>query len=295
MKISVIHPSAIPPFSARQIIREAKARGHSANYIRPQELNVIYVNNSRIIIRGKREIKPEIAFIRGMSYPGSIEHFIWMTNIVKILEETETFTINSYSSIMTARDKSLLPLILSKNGLPYPKTIITEDLQKALDVINEYGKVVVKPIIGSLGRGVMLLDNVDVAYTVLKQLLSWNQPILLQEFINKKDNRDIRILVINGEIYAAYYRKARPGLFKTNIAQGATPEPAVLDEELKELSIKTTELLGLFYAGIDIAESEKGERYILEANASPNWKGPLSMGLNPARKLVEEAEKTYKK
>jgi len=54
-------------------------------------------------------------------------------------------------------------------------------------------------------------------------------------------------------------------------------------------------LLGLFYGGIDVAESTEGERFVLEANASPNWKGAQFLGLNPAKKLIEEAVKEVRK
>lgn len=294
MQISVLHPNPVPPASAKQLIYEARKRGHKAIYVRPQEVRVTYDGATRLF-HNRKELKPDVAFIRGTSAPSSVEHFIWTTNIVKILEEAGAFTVNSYSSIVLSRDKSLLPSILVKNGIKVPRTLITENLQIALDFINEVKKVVLKPIIGSLGRGVILLEDVDVAYTILKQLLSWNQPLLLQEYIEKKENRDIRILVINGEIYAAYYRKAKPGFFKTNLAQGAIPEPASLDEELKEMALKIAEILNIFYVGIDVAESVTGERYVLEANASPNWKGPLYMGLNPAEKLIVEVEKELKR
>jgi len=88
--------------------------------------------------------------------------------------------------------------------------------------------------------------------------------------------------------------KVLPGHFKTNLAQGGTPEKAELTDEIEEIAVSTAEALGLFYGGIDIAESSSGQLFVLEANASPNWKGAEAMGLNPARKLVEEALKTGK-
>ena len=295
MKIAVMHPSATPPPSCREIIYEAKKLGAKVIYLRPQDVTVSYRENEIEIYRRGKKLDLDIVFVRGTSSPSSIEQFTWMTNVVKLFESVGSFTINSYSSIVLARDKSILPAILSKRSIKFPKTYITNDLQKALSIVNELGKAVVKPIIGSLGRGVMMLENEDVAYSILKQLLAWGQPLLLQEYIEKKEGRDIRLLVINGAVFAAYYRKARPGFFKTNLAQGGIPEKAELDNELEKIAISTTEALGLFYGGIDIAESTDGGRFVLEANASPNWKGAQFLGLNPAKKLVEEAWKNFKK
>lgn len=295
MKIAVMHPSATPPPSCRELIYESKKLGFKSYYFRPQDVTVSYDGSKIGLFRRGRELDAEVTFVRGTSSPSSIEQFTWMTNIVKLIELSGGSAINSYSSIVTARDKSLLPALLGKRGIRFPRTFVTNDLQRALSIVNEMGKAVVKPIIGSLGRGVILLDNEDVAYSILKQLLAWGQPLLLQEYIEKKDGRDIRLLVINGEVFAAYYRKARPGFFKTNLAQGGTPEKAELDDELREIAVSTTELLGLFYGGIDVAESTEGERFVLEANASPNWKGAQFLGLNPAKKLIEEAVKEVRK
>lgn len=295
MKIAVMHPSATPPPSCRELIYESKKLGFKSYYFRPQDVTVSYDGSKIGLFRRGRELDAEVTFVRGTSSPSSIEQFTWMTNIVKLIELSGGSAINSYSSIVTARDKSLLPALLGKRGIRFPRTFVTNDLQRALSIVNEMGKAVVKPIIGSLGRGVILLDNEDVAYSILKQLLAWGQPLLLQEYIEKKEGRDIRLLVINGEVFAAYYRKARPGFFKTNLAQGGTPEKAELDDELREIAVSTTELLGLFYGGIDVAESTEGERFVLEANASPNWKGAQFLGLNPARKLIEEAVREVRK
>lgn len=290
-----MHPSATPPPSCREILFEAKKLGVGGTYFRPQDITVAYSNGSLDIFKKGRELNADIVFVRGTSSPSSIEQFTWMTNIVRIIESKGSMTINSYDSIILARDKSMLPSILQKRGINFPRTYVTNDLQVALNVVGKLGKTVVKPIIGSLGRGIMLLDNEDIAYTVLKQLLAWGQPLLLQEYIEKKEGRDIRVLVINGEIYAAYYRKAQPGHFKTNLAQGGVPEKAEIDSEISEIALSTADVLKLFYGGIDIAESVEGERFVLEANASPNWKGALYLGLNPARKLVEEAIKLARK
>jgi len=295
MKIAVMHPSATPPPSCRELIYESKKLGFKSYYFRPQDVTVSYDGSKIGLFRRGRELDAEVTFVRGTSSPSSIEQFTWMTNIVRLIELSGGSAINSYSSIVTARDKSLLPALLGKRGIRFPRTFVTNDLQRALSIVNEMGKAVVKPIIGSLGRGVILLDNEDVAYSILKQLLAWGQPLLLQEYIEKKEGRDIRLLVINGEVFAAYYRKARPGFFKTNLAQGGTPEKAELDDELREIAVSTTELLGLFYGGIDVAESTEGERFVLEANASPNWKGAQFLGLNPAKKLIEEAVKEVRK
>ncbi|MEM0112781.1 MAG: hypothetical protein QXS56_04155, partial [Fervidicoccaceae archaeon] len=164
MRIAVMHPSATPPPSCREILFEAKKLGVGGTYFRPQDITVAYSNGSLDIFKKGRELNADIVFVRGTSSPSSIEQFTWMTNIVRIIESKGSMTINSYDSIILARDKSMLPSILQKRGINFPRTYVTNDLQVALNVVGKLGKTVVKPIIGSLGRGIMLLDNEDIAY-----------------------------------------------------------------------------------------------------------------------------------
>lgn len=44
------------------------------------------------------------------------------------------------------------------------------------------------------------------------------------------------------------------------------------DKEMAEIAVKATEVLGLDYAGIDIAEGKDGYK-ILEANPTMSWQG----------------------
>ena len=291
-KIAVLHPSPTPPPSAKKIIEEARKMGHKAVYIRPQEIT-LKIDRSCLVVKGSRKLEFDIAFIRGMGGPVSIEQYFFRLNVLRFLEAIGSLTINNSKAIELARDKLLTMLTLLKEGLPVPLTLATESLSQAIRFVEEEEAVVIKPIAGSMGRGVMLAKDPDVAYSIFRQLLSWAQPLVLQKYYEKRGYRDLRVLVINGEAYASYYRIARPGSFKTNLSQGARVEKAVNVDEAEELAIKATEKLELFYAGVDVMDTNDGY-YILEVNASPNWRGAELLGYAPARKLVEEALKIAK-
>ncbi len=288
-----MHPNPTPPSIVRQLIEESRKEGHQTLYLRPQEISLFLLDNPSLYRRSK-PLQLNILFVRGISGPLSIEQFLFRGDILRVFEENNVMTINSSKAIQVARDKLLTSIFLKKKGILVPKSVLTEDLNQALKIVEEWGRVLVKPLVGSLGRGIIMLDDPDIAYPILKQLLSWSQPILLQEYIEKPGNRDLRVLVINGEVYASYYRVGKEGSFKTNVAQGARIEPVEIGEEVREIAVKATETLGLFYAGVDLVETPNGY-VVLEANASPNWKGAIILGKNPAKKLVREAVKSVRK
>jgi len=54
-----------------------------------------------------------------------------------------------------------------------------------------------------------------------------------------------------------------------------------------ELALKTCDILGLGYAGVDIAETDEGY-FILEVNPSMSWQGfKEATGINPAKYIVK--------
>ncbi len=295
LTIAVLHSCPYPTISSKQILNEAKKLGCKTKYLRPQEITASLESFNTKIYRGDKALNIDILFPRGIGSVSAIEMFLWRLDIIKLFECMGVLSINSYDSITRTRDKFSALLILSSNKIPIPETIVTESLAVALKTIEEWGKVLVKPLIGSFGRGIILLDNPDIAYPIIKQLLSWSQPLMIQKYYEKKNRRDLRVLVINGEAYASYWRIAKEGSFKTNVAQGGTVAEAKVPDDVLEIAIKTTEALGLFYAGVDLMEDAEGRFMVLEANASPLWKGAVKLGYNPAKKLVNEVLKAYRR
>ena len=133
----------------------------------------------------------------------------------------------------------------------------------------------------------MKLSDADVAFHVMKTLINFKKPIYIQKYVNKP-NRDIRVMVIDGEVFGCIYRISIDGNWKTNIAQGAIGKPCENpDPELEEIAIRAVEALGLVYGGVDIGESSNGY-VIFEVNGSPDWRELTKvLGKNPAVRLIE--------
>ena len=121
--------------------------------------------------------------------------------------------------------------------------------------------------------------------TLLRRMLvNINKPMYVQKFLEKGDG-DYRVVVVGKRAIGAEYRRAAG--WKSNVAQGARPEPAYLTQELEELAVKAVEVLGLDFGGVDIAETKDGY-YILEVNPTMSWQGfKAAVGINPAEHIVD--------
>ena len=193
-----------------------------------------------------------------------------------ILESKGISVINTFHTSLLCGDKLLTSLQLSKAGIPTPKTYVAFSMESALDVISKIGyPVVVKPIIGSWGRLISLVKDSESAEAVFEHREMMNNSLLkiyyIQEFV-KRPPRDIRIISMDDEAVTAIYRSSTSDNWKTNVALGAKVSPCKITDEIEEIAVKTSKVLGGGILAIDAMESEDGI-LIHEVNSTIEFKG----------------------
>nr|WP_240938914.1 RimK family alpha-L-glutamate ligase [Metallosphaera hakonensis] len=285
--MAVIHKSQKVTEASKQILLEIKSRGHTAYYIRVSKINSS-IGTERGITYSGRKLEIDGAFLRNLGFLTTIEQMIRRVDMLGEVEESGVVTMNRVRSMLLARDKYASISKLNKAGIPVPKTALVEDPFEVMRLTEEWGEVVIKPLVGSLGLGSVKVSDPDIAFRVAKSILSVNQPVYVQKYI-KKPNRDIRAFVVGNRLLGSIYRISQEN-WKTNVAQGALVQaisPADL-REIEELSVKATETLRLDYSGVDIVEDLEGGYKVLEVNGAPLWKGfQTATSLNPAKYIVD--------
>jgi len=282
-KVAVIHEAPVPLQTSRELLTELLKRGASVLYLRISRLNneVLGDGGLRISYGNIHAVDIEGGLVRGVGSVTSMETLLKRINTLAQLELSGVTLVNSTQGFMNARDKYRAAQLLSRAGVRVPETKLTEDVYVLTETVRTWGKTVIKPLIGSMGYGSLLVTDPDIAFIIGKTWLSHSQPILIQKYMRSKD-RDIRVFVVGDEVLGAIYRYKPENTWKTNVAQGAKVEKAPVDTELNELSIKAVKALGLDYAGVDVGETEEGY-VVYEVNAMPNWQGfHAGTGMSPA-------------
>jgi len=204
-----------------------------------------------------------VSYFRGLHFTASLEFM-------------DVPTINSYHVADICGNKMLMTLRLKKHKVPTPKTYFSFSSESAFQNLEKVGyPLVIKPIIGSWGRGVMQLKDKDTAESILEirdiNDGSHDRIYYLQELVQRPP-RDIRVITVGDEPIAAMYRKSSDG-FKTNIALGADPEICEITKELEDLAIKASKAMGGGILGIDMMEDEKNGLVVHEVNNTVEFKG----------------------
>lgn len=221
-------------------------------------------------------IEPSTGLWPSTTLQRSISHYV-AEESTALLEAAGVRVINTSSAIRVANDKVLTHASLVRAGVPVPRTGAAFTPEKALDLAAEIGyPVVVKPVSGSWGRMVAVARDEEELRALLdhRSYLPGvdSRVFLIQEFV-RKPGRDIRVFVVGGEVPAAIYRVSEHWI--TNTARGARAEPASVDEELAEISIRAAEAVGTEVAGVDVME-DPGRGYLVnEVNPVPEFKNTV--------------------
>ena len=261
-----------PGWHGKQLTSSLKDRGLESCYLSLSDCLIEITDDACDIKLPGFENLPLGIFVRGIP-GGSLEQVIFRLDVLHGLQDLGIAIYNSPKAIERTVDKPLTSLLLGRSGLPTPKTWICETTKRANEILeNESSnskKLVLKPLFGSQGIGIHLIDKA----TGLVHDEKFAGIYYLQEFIERKNNdfTDIRVLVVDGIAKAAMTRRCESWI--TNRAQGANCEFLELNQDLTSLSEAACKVLDIDYAGVDLIQDKDGSFYIIEVNSIPAWYG----------------------
>jgi len=206
----------------------------------------------------------------------SISHFrgLYLTSCLEFLGFP---VINKFKVGETCGNKLLTSLTLAKHKVPTPKTHFAFSASAAMEAIGGTGfPVVLKPIIGSWGRGVFPLRDDEVANMIFEMREEDNNPLgriyYIQEMIQRPP-RDIRCIVVGDDIIAAVYRYSAQNEWRTNVARGGKAENAPITKELEEIALRAASAVGGGVLGVDLMEDEQRGLLVHEINNTVEFRG----------------------
>lgn len=272
--------------NGRELAEASERFGHEVTVGSIMDISSqVNLEGSRFWLGDQEITDTDICFLRSFG-PGSCEQLTRRISMVEHFEVAGIRVVNPCYPFRRARDKYATQYMLQAAGLPVANTYTTENLEMGFKHTQEIGTTIFKPILGSMGKGIIKLDEPDLAYNVYKTLCRIGQPLILQQYL-ENPGRDIRVFVIGGKVIGTAYKYRKPGNWKTNVAQGGTMINEPVSDEIKELGIKAVKVMELDYSGVDIIETPNGP-VILEVNGSPGWQGlNEASGLEIAEKIVK--------
>ena len=214
--------------------------------------------------------------------------------LASMLEKRGLRVFNSARAIELCDDKALMHIAL--DGLvPMPKTYSAPFTYENIGYTDTafvdrlFGALgaplVIKEACGSFGQQVFLAHDPGEAKRILARI--GGKRAIFQEFIAPSAGRDVRVNVVGGRVIAAMERWNPNGDFRANISNGGSMRAHTPTEKEAALAVRTAELLGLDFCGVDILYGENGERLLCEVNSNAHFKSIYDCtGVNAADEII---------
>jgi ribosomal protein S6--L-glutamate ligase len=254
----------------RDLSRAAAGRGHRCERIDFPKLVGCVGGSGPTLASGDVDLASFEAVVVRTMPPGSLEQVVYRMDALWRLSTAGVQVLNPPKSIECAVDKYLASVRLESAGLTVPHTVVCENAAVALEAFDRLGRdVVVKPIFGSEGRGIVRVSDAELALRTFRTLERIGAVLYLQRFI-ENEGYDVRVLVFDGKVLGAMRRRAN-GDFRANVSCRGTAEAHAITDREAQLARLATEAMGARFAGVDLLYGRDGTCYVIEVNAVPGW------------------------
>lgn len=164
-----------------------------------------------------------------------------------------TLVVNDPAEVRSAPEK----LLVTRFPDLTPPTLISSDPVQLGDFHRRHGEVVLKPLHGAAGSGVVRLKADDPNLDALIEIHATGSrdPLVIQKFLPAVSKGDKRIILVDGEPVGAINRIPAKDQVRSNLRVGGTAAPVELtprDLEICKAIGPTLKERGLIFVGIDV-------------------------------------------
>jgi glutathione synthase len=249
------------------LMLEAQARGHALWVYTPDRISLqdgeVFARGRALNLQavkgdhhrvGEYEVRPlaEMDVVLMRQDPPFDMAYITATHFLERIHP-KTLVVNNPAEVRNAPEK----LFVTEFPGVQPPTLITSDAEAIYDFRARHGDMVLKPLYGGGGSGVVRLADSDPNLDALLELhaMIGREPVIVQKFIPAVAKGDKRVLLVDGEPVGAINRIPAEGQVRSNLAKGgraAAVELTPRDLELCAIIGPELRRRGLLFVGIDV-------------------------------------------
>ncbi|MFL6492882.1 MAG: lysine biosynthesis protein LysX [Nitrososphaera sp.] len=256
-------------FEEKALYEKTLSKGIKANIV---DAKTITIGTSSIMkdfpLLGDVILQRSISYYRGLYLTACLE-FVGFK------------VINKFKVGETCGNKLVTSIKLAENKIPTPRTQFAFSAESGLESMKKTGfPVVLKPIVGSWGRGIYPLRDLETANMIVEMREEDDSALsriyYIQEMVDRPP-RDIRCIVIGDQAVAAIYRYSSQSEWRTNVARGGKVELAPITKEMEDLALRAAKTVGGGILGVDMMEDKSHGIVVHEVNNTVEFRGAASV------------------
>lgn len=250
------------------MIEEAQARGHAvwtygvdalvyesgvvAAWARPSRVFPGRTPHAELGAAERLDLRTDVDVILMRQDPPFHMGYITATHLLELVSG-QTLVVNDPAGVRSSPEK-ILPLMFPDLQ---PPTLITRDVKRVQEFRAQHGEIVLKPLHGHGGAGVLKIGredgNLEAVVDLFNRMVP--EPFIAQAFLPAVREGDKRIMLVDGEPVGAINRKPPSGAIRSNLAAGGAAEATELSPREREICARIGPELkrrGLIFVGIDV-------------------------------------------
>jgi ribosomal protein S6--L-glutamate ligase len=201
--------------------------------------------------------------------------------MLRFLEQRGLPVFSKPSSILKLIDRLSCTVTLSAAGLPMPPTMVTEDVDEAMEALSDFGRAVFKPLYSTKARGMEVIGTGPEARGRVEIFKAVNPIMYIQKMLPPLE-RDLGVSFMGGEYLATYARQASGQSWNTTTAAGGRYVKHEPSQEVLDMAHKAQALFDMAFTCVDVAETAQGPM-VFEVSAFGGFRGLLDgCGLDAA-------------
>jgi ribosomal protein S6--L-glutamate ligase len=272
--------------TTRRLVEAARSRGIPARVVDPVEVELGLGDEPAVYWRRRPFPRTDVVVPRiGLSI-----HQYGLA-VVSQLELMRVPVLNGAYGIAASRNKMRSLQLLAAASVPVPRTVMASNPSGLKDMVRLVGgvPVLVKLLSANEKTGVMLCESLQSLEAALEAILGLGQNIVVQQYVRGAKGRDLRVLVVGGEVVAAMRRTPPAGRLSRSLRRGAQFERAELPPSYERVAAEAARVLRLEVCAVDMLDV-KGRPLVFEVNSSPSIReAEAACGVDVAARILDRA------
>jgi [lysine-biosynthesis-protein LysW]---L-2-aminoadipate ligase len=274
-------------FEEKTLYEKTQSKGIKSKIVDAKTLVIDTYSKTKDFLLGDIILQRSVSYYRGLYLTACLEFLGFKV-------------INRFEVGQTCGNKLITSIKLAENKIPSPKTQFAFSAEAGLESIKKTGfPLVLKPVVGSWGRGIYPLRDLETASMIIEMREEDDSPLsriyYIQEMVDRPP-RDIRCIVIGDQAVTAIYRYSSESEWRTNVARGGKVELAPMTKEMEDLALRAAKAVGGGILGVDMMEDKNRGLVVHEVNNTVEFRGAASVSkVDIPNEMIDYAVKLARK
>ena len=274
-------------FEEKALYEKTQKKGIKSKIVDAKTITIGTHSKKKDFLLGDVILQRSVSYYRGLYLTASLEYLGFKV-------------INRFEVGQTCGNKLITSIKLAENKIPSPKTQFAFSAESGLETIKNNGfPLVLKPIVGSWGRGIYSLRDLETATMIIEMREEDDSPLsriyYIQEMVDRPP-RDIRCIVVGDQAVTAIYRYSSQSEWRTNVARGGKVELAPITKEIEDLALRAAKAVGGGILGVDMMEDKHHGLVVHEVNNTVEFRGAASVSnVDIPSEMIDYAVKLARK